>query len=83
MALTKEKQGEIAMQLLQLSMEKSGELKLNPTEIKRGIHNMSKKMDIPIVETAEFVKIVLEKAYEKTMKEINMVIDSNSGKVED
>ena len=79
MALSEERANAIAMQVLQDKMERNGELKLIPSEIKRMVNNSAKKMNIPAKEVAEFVKIVLEKAYNKTIAELDAVI--NSGKV--
>ena len=81
MALSQERVNELAMQVLQEKIERSGDLKLIPSEVKRSVHNLSKKMNIPVKEVAEFMKIMLEKAYSKTIAELDAVI--NSGKVEE
>jgi len=81
MALSEERANAIAMQILQDKVERSGDFKLIPSEIKRDVHNASKKMNIPAKEVAGFLKIMLEKAYNKTIAELNAVI--NSGKVEE
>ena len=79
MALSQERANEIAMQVLQEKMERSGELKLIPSEIKRNVHNAAKNMNIPAKEVAEFMKIMLKKASDKTIVELDEVI--SSGKV--
>ena len=81
MALSEERANAIAMQVLQDKIERSGDLKLIPSEIKRMVHNSAKKMNIPAKEVAEFIKIILEKVYNKTIAELDAVI--NSGKVEE
>lgn len=81
MALSQERANELAMQVLQDKIERDGELKLIPSEIKRNVHNSAKKMNVPPQEVAEFMKVVLEKAYNKTIAELDAVI--NSGKVEE
>ncbi len=73
MALSKERQGEIAMIILQHKLEKEGELKLIPSEVKRQLHNSAKNLGIPASELAEFVKITLEKAYAKTVAELDVI----------
>ena len=81
MALSQERANELAMQVLQDKIERQGELKLIPSEIKRTVHNSAKKMNVPPQEVAGLMKIVLEKAYNKTIAELDAVI--NSGKVEE
>lgn len=81
MALSQERANELAMQVLQEKIERSGDLKLIPSEIKRNVHNSAKKMNVPPQEVAGLIKIVLEKAYLKTVAELNAII--NSGKVEE
>jgi hypothetical protein len=80
MPITKERVNEIAMIVLQEKMEREGQLKLVPFEIKRTIKNSAKKMNMPAEEVAEVVKIIFERAYIKTIAEIDKVI---SGKVEE
>ncbi|MEA3399411.1 MAG: hypothetical protein U9R00_02780 [Patescibacteria group bacterium] len=79
--LLKERANELAMQVLQEKIERDGELKLIPSEIKRTVHNLAKKMNIPPQEIAGLIKIVLEKAYLKTATKLDEII--NSGKVEE
>jgi hypothetical protein len=81
MALSEERANAIAMQVLQDKIERNGELKLIPSEIKRIVNNSAKKMNIPPKEVAEFIKVVLEKAYSKTIAELDAII--NSSKVEE
>lgn len=81
MALSEERANAIAMQVLQDKIERNGELKLIPSEIKRIVNNSAKKMNIPPKEVAEFIKVVLEKAYSKTISELDAII--NSSKVEE
>jgi len=78
MALSKEKTNEIAMQLLQAQMEKEG-LRLRPSEVKREMSNLSKRLGISKEEAAEFAKIITEQIYTKTVNEFNKII---TGKVE-
>lgn len=75
MALSKERIGEIAMVVLQDKLERDGDIRLNPSEIKREISNSSKKLGISPQEGAEFVGIILTKAYDKCMAEIKKVAD--------
>lgn len=79
MALTKERQGEIAMYILQRKLENNGNLKLMPSEIKREIANSSKKSKIPQNELAEFYKIVFEEGYLRIVAELDKIL---TGKVE-
>lgn len=76
MALSEERANAIAMQVLQEKIERNGELKLVPSEIKRVVNNSAKKMNIPAKEVAEFIKIMLEKAYNKTIAELDAIINS-------
>jgi hypothetical protein len=80
MPLTTEKANEIAMKVLQENLEKEGKIKLVPSEIKRTVSNSAKGMGIPKQEVAEFLKLILEKAYAKTIAELDKII---SGKVEE
>lgn len=70
MALSPERIGQIALLALQSKLEEGG-LNLNPKEIKRSIANEAKKLGVPAHEMAEFVKIVLKAAFEKTMTELD------------
>jgi hypothetical protein len=81
MALSKERIGEIAMVVLQSKLERDGNIRLNPSEIKREISNESKKIGITLQEAAEFVQIILKTAYGKCMAELEKVAEA--GKVEE
>jgi hypothetical protein len=72
MTLTTEKIGQIAVLALQSKMEESG-LNLNPKTIKREIANEAKKLGIPAHELAEFAKIMLKSAFDKTMAELDSI----------
>lgn len=76
MEISKERANEIAMQVLQEKFERSGDFKLIPSETKRMVKNAAKKMNIPVKEMAEFVKLMLEKAYSKTIVELDAIISS-------
>jgi len=73
MALSKERIGEIAMVVLQEKLERDGNIRLNPSEIKREVANTSKKLGITPQEGAEFVGIILKTAYDKCMAEVEKV----------
>ena len=81
MALSEERANAIAMQVLQDKMERDHQLVLIPSEVKRTVHNSAKKMEASPAEVAGFMKIVLEKAYSKTVAELDAII--NSSKVEE
>ncbi len=73
MALSKERIGEIAMLILQSKLESDGLIRLTPKEIKRSMANESKNLGIPAHEMAEFAKIVLKTAFDKTMAELDSI----------
>jgi hypothetical protein len=73
MALSKERIGEIAMLVLQHKVERDGNIRLNPAEIKREFSKSSKELGITPQECAEFVGILLKTAYDKCMAEIAKV----------
>ncbi|MBU6431592.1 MAG: hypothetical protein KGJ58_01565 [Patescibacteria group bacterium] len=73
MTLTSERTGKIAMLALQRKMERDG-IRLIPKEIKREIVNESKNLGIQTFELAEFAKIVIKEAFEKTMAELDSII---------
>jgi hypothetical protein len=81
MALSKERIGEIAMLVLQEKLERDGNIRLNPSEIKREVSNTSKKLGITPQEGAEFVGIILKTAYDKCMAEVQKV--AKTDKVEE
>ena len=72
MALSEERVGQIAMLALQSKMEKDG-VTLNPKEIKREITNQAKNLGIPASELAEFAKIAIKSAFDKTMAELDSI----------
>ncbi len=68
---------EIAMIVLQDKLENDGELsRVVPSEIKRQVHNASKKMGIPPKEIAEFMKLMLQKMHTKNIAELDKIIGS-------
>jgi len=69
MALSPERIGQISIKVLQERMMQDG-VRLSPGTIKRDILNEAKKLDIPPQEMAEFVRGIIEYAYEMTMVEI-------------
>jgi hypothetical protein len=74
MALSKERQGEIAMIALLDTKRRDGFM-LKPLEIKRNIKNGAKKSNIPAKEVAEFNKIILDILYQETNDELNSIIN--------
>jgi hypothetical protein len=88
--LTQERIGQIAVILLQNKMETAGQIVLNPQEIKRDITNNARKIGIAPAEAAEFAKIIIKVAYDKTIATLDTVIDAkdswltnNNAKVEE
>ena len=79
MSLSKERVNEIAKNILQLHMEKEG-IRLRPIEVKREVSNLSQKTGISLAEAAEFMKIFLSEAYNKTIAKLNKIM---SEKVEE
>lgn len=80
MALSEKRAGEIALLALQTKLEESGEIRLNPKEIKREITNASNRLGISHQECAEFFLILMKPAYDKCMAEIAKM---TKGKVEE
>ena len=80
MALSKERLGEIAMLVLQNKLEKNGDLKLIPSQVKRELKNSAKTLGFSVIEVAEFSKIILTSSFKKTIIELDKII---KGKVED
>lgn len=79
MALSKERQGELAM-LAVIAMKESEGLTLKPKEIKREVKHAADKLKVAsVMEIAEFYKIIATEIFEKTIKELDVII--NSGKV--
>lgn len=72
MALTEERAGQIAMIALQMKMEEGG-IRLIPKEIKRDMINEAKKLGISAPELAQFVKIAITKAFNKTIAELDSI----------
>lgn len=72
MALTQERIGQIAMLALQKKMSQDG-IRLNSKEIKREITNEAKSLGIPAPELAEFAKILIKGAFDKTMAELDTI----------
>ncbi len=66
---------EVALAFLQNKMETGGHLVLNPKEVVRDVKNNAGKLGVSAVEAAMLAKILYEKAYEKTMDELERVID--------
>lgn len=73
--LTKERQGEIAVLFLLRKHEKEG-ITINPSTVKREIHNGAKDLKIDEVEMAESLKIIYQHIFEKTMEELNNFIST-------
>ena len=67
--------GQIAMQFLQKKLESDGGIRLAPKVIKREVANEAKSLGITVSEAAEFAKIVLKTAFDKTMAELDSVIE--------
>lgn len=72
MALTQERIGQIATLALQRKMGQDG-IRLNSKEIKREIANEAKNLGIPATEMAEFAKIMIKDAFDKTMAELDSI----------
>lgn len=72
MTLSPERVGQIALVALQSKLEEDG-LKLNPKTVKREIANSAKRLGVPTHEMAEFAKIMLRKAYDETMAELDSI----------
>ncbi len=79
MPLSKERIGEIALVVLQHKMEQDG-IRLNPKEIKREIVNGSKKLGVPVHESAEFAQIMIKAAFDKTMAELDTIKNPTDGR---
>lgn len=78
--MTKQRQGEIALMVLQKQLEADGELKLKPKEVKRDITNQAKSLGIPVHEAAQFAIEMYKTAYEKTIAELETIKDPASEK---
>ncbi len=76
MPLTEKRIGELAMFALQENLENDGKLKLMPSQVKGGIKNIAKKTKISEREAAEFMKLLLENSYVRTIAELDKIINS-------
>lgn len=76
MALSKERIGEIAVQLLLYKLKKEG-LRIHPKEIKREVLDGGKTLGIPQKELAAFFKIGLEALFKATCDELDLIIDAS------
>lgn len=65
--------GVVALIVLQHKLEEEGKVTLRPKEIRRDVHNWAKKLDLPANEVAELLKVILKKAYQKTMAELDLI----------
>ena len=79
MALSKERQGEIAAKMIQVKMEADG-FHLRPQHIKREINNESRRLGVSSVEMAEFAKRSISIAYERTIAQLDSIIESGDVK---
>jgi hypothetical protein len=77
MPLSKERIGEIAMNVLQGEMERKG-LPLDRKEIRRSMHNEAKNFGCTTGEFAQFARIIYARAYESFMRELDKVIADNA-----
>lgn len=73
MALTEQRIGLMALQLLQHKMEEDGVFRLNPKEVKREIANAAKKFGLPPSDMAEFYRMMVSAAYDKVMAELEVI----------
>ena len=80
MTLSKERQGEIALQILLHEAAHKG-MTLKVGENKREIHNKSKQLGIPDIELAEFYKILISSTYEKVVTEVDEAIKNEEAKL--
>lgn len=73
MALTKERQGEIAFAvLLHMALEEG--ITLQPKELKRDVGNRARKYGITAVEAAEMAKIAMNEAYTRCVAVLDGII---------
>lgn len=78
--LTKERLGEISMGFILRKKEKEG-IMMNPSTIKREIHNDAKGLEISDAEMAECAKVVYQHIFTETMKEIDSIIDAQQSRL--
>ncbi len=79
-SMSKERRGEISLLVLQLLLESDGKLVLQPSEVKRQVHNLSKKIGIPAHEVAEVLEAVFHVAFHKVIEELDKIKVSADGK---
>ena len=72
--ITEKRLGEIAVLFMMKKHEKEG-ITINPSTVKREVHNGAKDLKIDMVEMAESLKIIYQHIFEKTMEELNNFID--------
>lgn len=77
MELSKERLGEIALLILQQKIEQDG-FEIKPRDAKRQMNNNAKDLGISVSEMAAFTKMMVVPLHEKTIKELDALI--NSGK---
>lgn len=76
----KSRLNDIGMVLLQHKMEENGDIKLNPKETQRDVHNWAKKAGVSEYLMAQLVKRIVKTAYEKTMAELDTFQDPDRSK---
>lgn len=81
MALSEQRQNELAMARLLLHYRENG-VTLHPSEVKRSIHNMAKKLGVSPQEVAESSKIIYKMMYEETIEVVDSIICDVTSKVE-
>lgn len=77
--ITEKRLGEIAVLFVLKKHEKEG-ITINPSTVKREVHNGAKDLGIDMVEMAESLKIIYQHIFEKTMKELDTFINEESRK---
>ncbi len=77
MALTQERLGQIALDILIRKLTEEG-FHLKPKEVKREASNAAKKAGIPAAEMAEVYKKLLEALVTKTMSELDSIINATT-----
>lgn len=74
--LTKERLGELAVLFILKEKEEKGVI-FNPSTVKRNIHNEARSLGVDIVEMARCAKIVYQHIFDKTMEELDSIIERN------
>lgn len=64
--ISKERQGEIAVKMVKLMMERKG-LELSPN-LARELGNIAKTINVPLEELKEFVKPIMQEMLDNCMK---------------